>query len=120
MREYGVAESWTRLVDIVLGGGWGKILCTNESNALMVIGFGKLVLFTGQGRIALPIQGSKDSFHVENYAESLFFLNHKVGAVVGNDGVDDTASHEGGEAEVKQHHDTPPVKFIYSRRSRKN
>ncbi|KAL2501033.1 F-box domain-containing protein [Forsythia ovata] len=103
MREYGVAESWTPLVGIFLGGGrLGKTLYTKGSNVLMVTDFGELVLFTRCGWDTCAIQGSKDSLHVEEYVESLVLLNHRGGTSMGNDDINDAASHVRGEAEVKQ------------------
>lgn len=52
--------------------------------------------------VRLGFVGCIDSFHVENYVESLVLLNHGGRAIMRNDGVDDATRHKQGEADEEQ------------------
>ena len=103
MREYGVAESWTKLLDIDVGEGEGE--GEGEGNIDIDIdvheeeeeGLGRVVGFTKNGivytkdedllsyepssrRTLNPhIRGQPESFYMNTYVESLVLLNKADG-----------------------------------------
>lgn len=100
MREYGVAEYWTKLLDIDVGGGEGNIDVDidfheeeeEEEGLGRVVGFTKngivftkdedLLFFEPSSRRTLNphIHSEPESFYMTAYVESLVLLNKADGA----------------------------------------
>ena len=97
MREYGVAESWTKLLDIDVGEGEGNINIDIDVHEEEEEGLGRVVGFTKNGivftkdedllsyepssrRTLNPhIRGQPESFYMNTYVESLVLLNKADG-----------------------------------------
>ncbi|XP_059451108.1 F-box/kelch-repeat protein At3g06240-like [Corylus avellana] len=78
MKEYGVAESWSKLFDICIGGFNRVIGFTNSCEALVHTS-GRLFSFrpcSPSGYLDLPI-GVPADFYLDTYVESLVLLNVK-------------------------------------------
>lgn len=79
MKEYGVAESWTKLFDIDIdGGGLVRVIgFTKNGEVLLVTKDGKLVSYEprSQETMDLHIRGLTESFYLNTYVESIVLLN---------------------------------------------
>ncbi|XP_062153478.1 F-box/kelch-repeat protein At3g06240-like [Alnus glutinosa] len=79
MKEYGVAESWTKLFDIEIdGGGLKRVIgFTENGEVLLVTKDGKLVSYepSTQETMDLHIRGLTESFFLDTYVESIVLLN---------------------------------------------
>ena len=100
MREYGVAKSWTKLLDIDVGEGEGKgnidididVHEEEEEGLGRVVGFTKngivftkdedLLSYEPSSRRTLNphIRGQPESFYMNTYVESLVLFNKAGGA----------------------------------------
>jgi F-box interacting protein len=78
MKEYGTAESWTKLFDIGIEGGLERVIgFTKNGEVLLVTKDGKLVSYepSSQETMDLHIRGLTKSFYLDTYVESIVLLN---------------------------------------------
>ncbi|XP_062152249.1 F-box/kelch-repeat protein At3g06240-like [Alnus glutinosa] len=83
MKEYGVAESWTKVFDICIPGRLDRVIgFTKNGEVLVVDDMGKLFSYEPSSQQALDLNilgGLKDSFYLDTYVESLVLLNEESG-----------------------------------------
>jgi F-box interacting protein len=107
MKEYGVAESWTKLFDIDVGVTLGRVLGFRKNGEVVVVSkAGKLLSYepSCQKTLDPDIRGGMDSFYLDNHIESLVLLNVEDG-VMGRQASSSSASKgkEIGENEGKRY-----------------
>ncbi|KAI8029618.1 F-box/kelch-repeat protein [Camellia lanceoleosa] len=99
MKEYGVAESWSNLFNIDLEGGLGMVLCCRRNgDVLLAAKGGELVSYNCGTKASMNIGmmcGTKDSYYVDSYMESLVLLI-EGNEVVGRKARDAMSSSEDG------------------------
>ncbi|KAL7215779.1 hypothetical protein ACSBR1_027844 [Camellia fascicularis] len=99
MKEYGVAESWSNLFNIDLEGGLGMVLgCRRNGDVLLAAKGGELVSYNCGTQASTNIGmmcGTKDSYYVDSYMESLVLLI-EGNEVVGRKARDAMSSSEDG------------------------
>ncbi|KAK9285130.1 hypothetical protein L1049_024315 [Liquidambar formosana] len=81
MKEYGVAESWSKRCTVSLRGGLGTaVALRKKGEILMSTDDGELVSYHPETQQTkdLGIHGTKDSFYVDNYMETLVLLNNSA------------------------------------------
>ncbi|XP_062152722.1 F-box/kelch-repeat protein At3g06240-like [Alnus glutinosa] len=85
MKEYGVAESWTKLFDIDIGEGLERVIGVTKNGEVLLTKAGNLFSYgpSSQQTFDLHIRGATDSFSLDTYVESLLLLNTADG-VLGN------------------------------------
>ncbi|XP_025014614.1 F-box/kelch-repeat protein At3g06240 [Ricinus communis] len=84
MNEYGVHDSWTKLFNVVVTGGIGKVLgLRNNVEVLLVGGQGELISYDPwyQRSKSLGISGESCSFYAGIYMESLVLLKGRKGSI---------------------------------------
>ncbi|KAH7861166.1 hypothetical protein Vadar_022478 [Vaccinium darrowii] len=77
MKEYGIAESWSHQFHVDLGEGFGLALgLRRNGEILLATSRGELVSYNywTRKRFNIGKRGTKDSFHVDSYTESLILL----------------------------------------------
>ncbi|XP_059450108.1 F-box/kelch-repeat protein At3g06240-like [Corylus avellana] len=77
MKEYGVAESWTKLFDIDIGERLERVIGVTKNGEVLLTKAGKLFSYgpSSQQTLDLHICGQTDSFSLDTYVESLVLLN---------------------------------------------
>lgn len=103
MKEYGVAESWTKLFDIDVGVRLGRVLGFKKNGeVIMVTNAGKLLCYEPRSRTTSDphIRSRTESFYLDTFMESLVLLNVKDGDL-GRQANSSTASKGKGEYEEK-------------------
>lgn len=110
MKQYGVEESWSKLLTGSLNGGVSTVLGFRSSGEVVVGKWDGKLVSCQPGRIKkMGIRGGKDSFYLGSYAESLILLDGgnvvPMEDIVSSDGADDPA-------------DNAAVSFVLEDRSR--
>ncbi|XP_050248382.1 F-box/kelch-repeat protein At3g06240-like [Quercus robur] len=77
MREYGVVESWTKILDIDVGVGLRRVVGFTKNGEVLVIKDGNLLSYepSSQEIFNPHIRSRTESFYLNTYVESLVLLN---------------------------------------------
>ncbi|KAF3957205.1 hypothetical protein CMV_017754 [Castanea mollissima] len=83
MKEYGVAESWTKIFDIDVGEGLGRVVGFTNNGEALVTKDGKLLFYNPSSRRTLNphIYAQPASLYLDTYMDSLVLLNVEYGAL---------------------------------------
>ena len=83
MKEYGVAESWTKMFDIDVGEGLGRVVGFTNNGEALVTKDGKLLFYNPSSRRTLNphIHAQPASLYLDTYMDSLVLLNVEDGAL---------------------------------------
>ena len=83
MKEYGVAESWTKMFDIDVGEGLRRVVGFTNNGEALVTKDGKLLFYNPSSRRTLNphIHAQPASLYLDTYMDSLVLLNVEDGAL---------------------------------------